>query len=712
MEHLSPEELGSFVLLDIALIVLLARLMGVLFRKARQPSVVAEIAAALILGPSLLGAFPGNPTEVVFPDEARPFLTVIATLGLVIFMFIVGLELDLSLIRGKGKVAATVSICSVVTPFTLGVLLAVWLHGEHGIVDEKQVDLLPFALFLGAAMSVTAFPVLARILTERGMSRIPTGALALACAAVDDVLAWTMLAVVLAVVQSSGPADLILMVTESAAFVAVMFWVVRPRLRSLVRWRAAAGRLTPDLFAIVLIGVLFSSVITAVIGIHAIFGAFLFGAIMPRDGAAQLSNEILERVEQLTVLVLLPVFFIITGLNVDIRALGRSGFVELLAVLFVACAGKFVGASLAARAMGIRPRQAGAIGVLMNARGLTELVILNIGRELGVLDTELFTIMVLMALITTAMTEPLLRLFYTDRMIAREAADAEREALGLSAEHRVVVLVDEVEAGDTVDSAAALLDDHGTSELVISRFDAPLRTVEVGSGLTSELVVVAESFETLQNLSDRASLDGASVVARFQFSEDVTSDLNTQLRVADADVVVLSSRLTDLSHSMLETADCAVVIAATGSQPAADAAEADFLRDLDHVAVRVGTDDEGLAAVELACRVAATKQVAVHLLTGDDRRERRRAAALHKRMSAAGVPAEVPPPGPSPAADVVLVVGSPDLEKASVPEDPEGYRAVFTVRSSRDDHGEALSKYLEQRQEAKDEVTNAGATRT
>ena len=273
-------------------------------------------------------------------------------------MFIVGLELDLGLIEGKGRIAATISVCSVALPFALGAALAVWLHDAHDVAAGEPVDVLPFALFIGSAMSVTAFPVLARLLTERGMSRIPTGALALACAAVDDVLAWTMLAVVLAVVQSTGPRDTVVMVAEAVAFVGVMFWFVKPRLRSLVRHREAAGRLTPDIFAIVLIGVLLASFITSEIHIHAIFGAFLFGAIMPREGAAQLSHEILERVEQLTVLVLLPVFFIVTGLNVDVTGLGKRGLVELAAVLVVACAGKFLGATLAARAVEVPARRA------------------------------------------------------------------------------------------------------------------------------------------------------------------------------------------------------------------------------------------------------------------------------------------------------------------------------------------------------------------
>ncbi len=702
MEAQTPEQIATIVLLDIALIVVVARLIGVLFRRFRQPAVVAEIAAALILGPSLLGALPGNPTEFLFPLTVRPYLAVIATLGLVIFMFIVGLELDLRLIRGKGRVAATISICSVVLPFALGALLALWLHKSHAVTAGQRVDLLPFALFIGAAMSVTAFPVLARLLSERGMSRIPTGALALACAAVDDVLAWTMLAGVLAIVNSTGALDTVSMMAQSLAFLAVMFLIVKPRLRALVRHRQAAGRLTPDVFAVVLVGVLVASFTTSMIGIHAIFGAFLFGAIMPREDAAQLSHEILERVEQLTVLVLLPVFFIVTGLNVDISGLGREGLVELAAVLGVACAGKFLGAMLGARAVGVPPRRAGALGVLMNARGLTELVILNIGHELHVLDDRLFTVMVLMALITTAMTEPLLRLFYTDRMIAREAAEAERQALGLAAEYRVVAAVRGPDDEHTVDVSVAMLGDEASSQLLISRFDPPFETLEVGSGLTAELAAIAASFESLQTLSQRATDAGASVVVRSQFSEDVAADLATQLQVADADLVVISLGTGDVASEIAAVAECAVVLVVLAQDPTTDpAVGAGLLDGLSGIGVLPGAGDDGLAAVEHACRAALRSGVALTILARADRRDQRRGAALLRRLVAAGLPVPSAPTGypGTPDPDTLLVMGAThwrgldDGDRSAT----NGYRAVLVVRSAMEDHGQGLSDLLRER---------------
>lgn len=623
------EEIAASVLLGIVVMVVVARLMGALFRRIRQPVVVAEILAGLALGPSLLGTLPNNPTEWLFPPEARPFLYVVATLGLVIFMFVVGLELDLDLVRGKGRVAVAVSLSSVALPFTLGVLLGLWLFDAH---SGNGVDRLPFVLFMGAAMSVTAFPVLARILTERRMHRTATGALALACAAVDDVLAWILLAAVLAVAHATGPSDLLVMVLQSAAFVLVMFFVVKPRLRALVPRHESRGGLTPDIFAVVLVGALFSSYLTDKIGIHAIFGAFLFGSIMPRAGAAGLNREILERVEQLTVLLLLPVFFIYTGLNVNIAGLGSQDYVALLAVLAVACTGKFVGAALAARTCGIPARRAAALGVLMNTRGLTELVILNVGREAGVLDEELFTILVIMAVVTTIMTEPILRVIYPDRLVAREIAHAERAALGASADFRVVVIVP-VEGGEAVvDTARALVDRPGRNQLILVRFDPAVRRVEIGAGLGASLDGMASSFESLRALEARAGADGADVVVQSRASDDLAGDAAAFASSTDADVVVLGRSDEGLLDELLSEVQGVVVWSAAGTTDS-------WTSPLDRspVTVFVTASDDAAAALEQAVRIAAHDGRSMVLAPGADRRDRRTTTGVQRRISALGV---------------------------------------------------------------------------
>jgi Kef-type K+ transport system membrane component KefB len=683
------DEIAASVFLGIAVVVVVARLAGLLVRRVRQPVVVAEIFAGLALGPSLLGLFPGNPTLRVFPMDVRPFLTVIAGLGLIIFMFIVGLELDLALIRGKTGIAAKVSLTSIALPFTLGCVLALWLYPSHSFAAGHAVERLPFALFIGAAMSVTAFPVLARILTERGMHRTETGALALACAAIDDVLAWTMLAVVLAVVQASGPAQLVEMLIEATVFVVVMFRIVRPRLQSLVDRRRVAGGLTPNIFAVVLVGILVSAYVTNWIGIHAIFGAFVFGAIMPREDAAPLSQDILERLEQVTVLLLLPVFFIATGLNVNIRGLGPRGWVELAAVLVVACVGKFVGAAGAARLSGISARRSSAVGILMNTRGLTELVILNIGFALGILDRQLFTVLVLMAVITTVITDPLLRLVYPDRMVARDVAQAERAALGLTAAYRVVAVANGPDSEAIVDVGVGLLGDESSSQLLISRFDVPVRAVEVGAGLTSELAAIANSFEALQSLSDRATHQGATVVVDSQFSDDLVADILTQASSVDADVVVLGADDPGFLSRIFAEAECAVVLVppqeAAGSvgQPPETPTR---------VVVIAGTDDDGLAAVEQAYRIASRGGVDLVLAQGRERREQRRIAALQRRLAVGGravrsitlADLDLDAPGS------LLVCGWSDwLERR-----PLGAARVLVVKGAPDDHGERLGKLL------------------
>jgi Kef-type K+ transport system membrane component KefB len=421
----TADEVAAFVFLDVAVIIIAARLMAALFRKIGQPAVVGEIVAGVMLGPSLLGALPGNLPAAIFPvQQVRGGLNVVAQLGLIIFMFTVGLELDTKLIRGKERLAAVISVSSVAFPFMLGLLLASGLYASHKTVGGHTVDRLSFALFIGASMSVTAFPVLARILIERGMYHTRIGTLALACAAVDDILAWSMLAFVLAVVKSSGAWQLPIVLAESAAFVAVMFVVVKPQLRRLTGWYVRAGTLTPNVLAVVVAGFLASAYVTSMIGIHSIFGAFLFGAVMPREGSTRLVHDILERLEKMSVLVLLPVFFVVTGLNVDVRNLGQDAVVVLPLILLVACAGKFLSAMAAARLQGLSLREGAAIGTLMNTRGLTELVILNVGRDAGVLDGRLFTMLVLMAIITTFITEPVLRLVYPARVLHRDEEQA------------------------------------------------------------------------------------------------------------------------------------------------------------------------------------------------------------------------------------------------------------------------------------------------
>ncbi|MFF2997805.1 cation:proton antiporter [Streptomyces sp. NPDC057950] len=397
----------AIMLADIGVVLVAGAALGRLAQKLRQPVVVGEITAGILLGPSVLGLLPGNLTERLFPVDVRPLLSAVSQVGLILFMFVVGWEFEKRLIRPHARLAAGVSLSSIATAFGLGVALAPFLYDEHATVAGHHISFVAFATFIGTAMSVTAFPVLARILTENKLLDTRAGSLSLASAAIDDLLAWCLLAYVSALVTADGNyADLARIGLCSAAYVAGMLLVVRPLVARLV-WRWAATERWSALLAVLCAGALTSAWLTTWIGIHAIFGAFLFGFVMPREPAMVLAEHLRKPMDHVSV-VLLPVFFIVTGLGVDLGALTSGDVVALVAIIVVACAGKLVGAILPARLAGFSWREAKDLGLLMNTRGLTELIILNAAVSLGVLDGRMFTMLVIMALVTTAMAGPLL----------------------------------------------------------------------------------------------------------------------------------------------------------------------------------------------------------------------------------------------------------------------------------------------------------------
>ncbi len=402
------------LLVQIGVILVAARVVGLLFRFIRQPQVVGEMVAGILLGPSLLGWAAPEISARLFPVASLGFLNSISQVGLLIFMFLVGVELDPRLLRGKSHTALVTSHASIVAPFFLGALVSLFLYPR---LSHDGVTFTGFALFMGAAMSVTAFPVLARILRERNLLKTRVGTVAIACAAVDDVTAWCILAGVVAVVRSgSGATSLWLTLGGSAAFVAVMVIGVRPVLARAEGAFHRAGHLSQDLLGIILLLGLASAWVTEYVGIHALFGAFLAGAIMPKG--ERFVHALTEKLEDVTVVLLLPLFFAFTGLRTAFGLVQGGemwGYAAL--IILVAVAGKWGGSTLAARFTGMNWREAGAVGVLMNTRGLMELVILNIGLDIGVISPALFAMMVLMALVTTFMTSPLLEWIYPARLI-------------------------------------------------------------------------------------------------------------------------------------------------------------------------------------------------------------------------------------------------------------------------------------------------------
>ncbi|WP_041622681.1 cation:proton antiporter [Phormidium nigroviride] len=407
------------VLLEVLIVIALSRLVGLGFRAFKQPQVIGEIVAGIMLGPSLLGLVAPDLATALFPAEAVPFLNVLSEVGLIFFMFLVGLELNPKYLKSNLDIAILTSHVSILVPFSLGSLLALLLYP---IVSNNSVSFTAFALFLGAAMSITAFPVLARIITEHNLQNTKLGTLALTCAAVDDVTAWCLLAVAIAVTRTNSMLGALPTIIASLIYIGFMLTVVRWFLQRLSKHYNRTGRLTQLVLSGIYIGVVASALITELIGIHLIFGAFLLGAAMPKN--AGLTRELAEKTEDFVLIFLLPIFFAYSGLRTQIGLLNSPELWLLCAaVLGVAIVGKYVGTYVAARVCGIGNRAASALGWLMNTRGLTELIVLNIGLSLGVISPLLFTMLVIMALVTTFMTSPLLEWTYPKRLIRLDISE-------------------------------------------------------------------------------------------------------------------------------------------------------------------------------------------------------------------------------------------------------------------------------------------------
>ncbi|QMU77052.1 cation/H(+) antiporter [Streptacidiphilus sp. PB12-B1b] len=397
----------AVVLADVAVVLAVSVLMVQLAKRLGQPPVVAEILAGLMLGPSLLGLLPGDLPARLFPADARTPLSAIAQLGLALFLFSTGWELDLRRLRGSGRTLGAVAVSSMAVPFAVGGGIAALLYRSQA---PRGVSSTVFVLFLATAFSITAFPVLARLIRDRGLSRTRIGSMAMACAAGCDVAAWCVLVLVTAMATAKGTDGFVTTVALTLVYAAVMVFAVRPLLRRVLRGGSVRWDSTTQL-VLIAAGALLSSYVTSWIGVHAFFGAFAFGLVMPRRHAdtTGLEQRIAAPLDKAAAL-LLPVFFVITGLSVNVTVLGRSGLLVLLLALAAAVAGKFAGTALPARLGGMGWRDASLLGTLMNTRGLTEIVVLGIGNQLGIIGPELFTVMVLIALITTAMAGPLLRL--------------------------------------------------------------------------------------------------------------------------------------------------------------------------------------------------------------------------------------------------------------------------------------------------------------
>ncbi|HXJ92587.1 MAG TPA: cation:proton antiporter [Terriglobia bacterium] len=417
----------GILILQIGVIIGASRLVAVLFQKFRQPKVMGEMFAGIMLGPSLLGWAAPHLSASLFPPSSLGYLNALSQVGVVIYMFLVGVALNPKSLREHGHTAVLASHVSIIVPFLLGAALALLLYPRF---CDDSIGFTGFALFMGAAMSITAFPVLARILTDRGMVGTKLGSLAIACAAVDDVTGWCILAYIVVLVRVGGHASTPLWITVSGLVVFLLFMVYGAR-RLLRRFGVACretGQLSENALALLIVVVLASAVITEHLGLHLVFGAFLAGVIMPKG--KKFVRYIFDKFETPTVVVLLPLYFAFTGLRTSVRVISDSQMCFFcLIIILVAVAGKLGGSMVAARAAGSAWREAAGLGILMNARGLMELVILNVGLDIGVISPSLYSIMVVMALVTTFMTTPLLEWVYPLRLVREEISELAQDEL-------------------------------------------------------------------------------------------------------------------------------------------------------------------------------------------------------------------------------------------------------------------------------------------
>ncbi len=396
----------AILLAQIITIIIVARFFGWLCRKIRQPSVIGEIVAGILLGPSFLGMHFPDISATLFPVASLGNLHFLSQIGLILFMFVVGMELDLRILRTKAHDAVVISHASIIIPFTLGMGLAYYIYESFA---PAGVQFSSFALFIGIALSITAFPVLARIVQERGINKTRLGTIVITCAAADDITAWCLLAAVIAIVKAGSFVSAFYIIVLAAIYVFIMIKVIRPFLARIGNLYQTKESLSKSIVAIFFLTLIMSAWATEVIGIHALFGAFMAGAIMPDN--EKFRSIFIEKVEDVALVLLLPLFFVYTGLRTEIGLLNDPYLWKVTGVIIlVAVVGKFVGGAIAAKVVGQSWKDSLTIGALMNTRGLMELVVLNIGYDLGVLTPEIFAMMVIMALVTTFITGPALDL--------------------------------------------------------------------------------------------------------------------------------------------------------------------------------------------------------------------------------------------------------------------------------------------------------------
>ncbi|HXZ87127.1 MAG TPA: cation:proton antiporter [Candidatus Binataceae bacterium] len=599
------------VLLALVVVVAAARILGTIFRIARQPPVVGEIIAGIMLGPSLLGRLAPVAEAHLFPPTVAPFLNVLAQVGVILYMFLVGLELDPALLRKRGHATVAISHASIVAPFLLGALLALMLYPR---LSSSDVPFTSFALFLGVSMSVTAFPVLARILTDRGIHKTRMGVIALTCAAVDDITGWCLLALVVSVARAHSAGGL-RTIALAIVYVAVMILAVRPAMTRLALLYGNRGRLTQGVMAVVFVALLLSSFATEFIGIHAIFGAFALGAVIPHDSG--MARELTDRLEDMVVVLLLPAFFAFVGLRTQIGLLTSADqWLLCTLIIVVASAGKFGGGLVASRLTGLGWREGSALGVLMNTRGLMELIVLNIGLELGVISPTLFAMLVLMALVTTFATTPILHLIARHEMLEEEQAAAPAAVVHPRWEiERSAVLVpvsNPQGVSRLVELALAATPPDAPPPRVLALVRPPVGGVR--SGLREAERRVTPRSPALSAALDLAWSRGAVITPQAVWSSDPVADILRTANEPHIGWILLGPHRAVFGHDfrggvvrevMEKARELAVkigVVIQGGETP------------FDRVFAIADNSANGRAAIELAARIAQQKDCGLHAL--------------------------------------------------------------------------------------------------
>jgi K+:H+ antiporter len=524
------------LMLAIAAVLLAAWGVRVLMQKIGQPPVMGEVLAGILLGPTLLGWVAPSVEHYVFPSFVIPLLVAAADIGLVFYLFLVGRELDTRMLKGRISHAAAISNASVLLPLGLGIALALPLYG---LLAPAGKSFASFALFMGVAMSITAFPVLARILIDRRMLKRTTGVLALSCAAVDDVTAWGLLAIATGVASGHSATGALPILGYVFAFCIGMAFLARPLLSRVSAAYDEAGRVPAGWISAICAGVLVSAYLSMKAGVAAIFGAFVMGLVMPRR--ADLSHDVSRRLEEFVAIVLLPLFFVVSGLKTDVGLLNRPELWGLtFAIIGVAIAGKWLASMGIARVAGYSWQESSVLGALLNTRGLTELIVLNIGLELGVISHALFSMMVIMALVTTFMAAPAIRLLDPK---GRLSAPVEEELEGVQLEAAGPAILVAPLAEENVDELLALAVPLARSrpgeELIVSRLLPPPRVTGPLATQERDLTRAGRELERLDDLLDAHGVQARGVAF---VSPDAGADLVRLASKERVELVLLDGR--------------------------------------------------------------------------------------------------------------------------------------------------------------------------